>query len=191
MKLSKVLLSLLVAGLLPQLGIAAVSDTHDHASNVQAQWQPRELNFHYMGLSTYYSCTAIEDRLEQLLRDLGAKPDVRVSATGCFTPSDVSKMISARIRLSMPVAADGAAPTKDVAAFPAQHKVVTLRTHPDNQFGSGDCELLEQVRNQLVPALKLQIVKDDLHCIPGQATVGNQTVQVATLVATPDEKGGK
>ncbi len=50
----------------------------------------------------------------------------------------------------------------------------------------GDCELLEQVRDQLLPALQLKIVKDDLHCFPGQEVLANRTMQIAALVPVVD-----
>lgn len=163
----------------------AMADATDAVPAVQAQWQPRELNFYYKGFSTLYSCSGIEERLERLLRDLGARPDVRVSAVGCQPPMEVSSMISARIRANMPVEA---AASDQGASFPAQRKVVTLTTLHGNQVGAGDCELLEQVGNQLVPALKLEVVKNDLHCVPGQAMIGNRGVQVSALVPLPAPK---
>lgn len=179
MKLSKLLLSSLITLPLLHTGIAAAEDAD--TQKVQAQWQPRELTFHYMGFSTYYSCTSIEDRLEQILRDLGAKTDVRVAATGCMSPVDVSGMITARIRLNMPVESSTAT-NGEGASFEAQQKLVSLKTHDDRQVGSGDCELLEQVRNQIVPALKLKVVRDDLHCIPGQAVLSGRGLEVQSLV---------
>lgn len=154
------------------------------AVQVQAQWQPHELNFHYFGLTTFYSCTGLEERLEQILRQLGAHPDVRVSATGCLGPSDISRSQIARIRVRMPAAPAGG--TAD--AFSATRKVVSLKTHDIGNNGAGACELLEQVRDQLLPKLNIQLVKDDLQCIPGQPSHIGRSLQVQTLVAT-DSKG--
>jgi hypothetical protein len=185
MNLSKLFLSLLAASCLMQTGIASAQSPAVQTENVQAQWQPHKLNFQFMGFRTYYSCTSIEDRLEQLLRDLGAKPDVRVSATGC-SPAEISRTITARIHLSMPADA-GSTVTTDNPVFPAQRKTVTLAIHSSGrQIGAGDCELLEQVRDQLLPALQLEIVKDDLRCFPGQEVLGNRTMQIAALVPVVD-----
>lgn len=164
-----------------------------NVETVQAQWQePRQLNFHYMGFTTYYDCDAIEDRVESIMKQLGAKPDVRVSATGCFAPNRVSNMITARIRVTMPAAvgadAKGAA-SADHQPFAAQRKTVSLQTNEGGRAGAGDCELLEQLRDQVLPMLKLQVTKDDLHCVPGQAMVGNRVLQVTALV--PVKPAGK
>lgn len=180
MNLSKLFLSLLAAGCLLQASMTSAQDSAKPSEPMQAVWQPRELNFHFMGFKTYYSCSSIEDRLEQVLRELGAKSDVRVVATGCV-PAEVSKTITARIQVSMPVDAGNAA-TPSEATFPAQRKTVTLTTNADHQRSSGDCELMEQVRDQLLTALQLKIVKDDVRCFPGQSMIGSRTLQVMALV---------
>jgi hypothetical protein len=185
MNVAKLCLLLFAAGCMLQTGIASAQDPVVAKEHVQAQWQSRELTFHFMGFRTYYSCSAIEDRLEQMLRELGANSDVRVVATGC-SPAPVSSMITARVRLSMPIDV-GSAATPDSPTFSAQKKVVTLAIHDGHHVGAGDCELLEQVRDQLLPALKLQIVKDDVHCFPGEAVLGNRTMQIAALVPVKEE----
>jgi ABC-type glycerol-3-phosphate transport system substrate-binding protein len=72
------------------------------ASEVTALWQDYDVRFHYFGFTTSYTCSGLEDRLEEILRELGAHPDVRVTASGCFGPNDVSKTLTARIRARMP-----------------------------------------------------------------------------------------
>lgn len=184
MNLSKLFISVVAAGCLLQTGAAAAQDAAAPPA-VQAQWQEHELSFHFMGFRTYYNCYSLEDRLEQMLRDLGARPDVQVIATGC-APRQVSSMISTRIRLSMPVdAASGSAGE----VFAAQRKTVTLPVHSGSRVGTGECELLEQVRRQLLPALKLEVVKDDLRCFPGAESLGNRTMQVAALVPVQSAAG--
>lgn len=154
------------------------------AATVTAQWQPYDLRFHYFGFTTYYSCSGLEDRLEQLLKDMGADQDVRVSVSGCFCINDVSNMLTARIRVRMPVTEDStSSATHDAqgASFSAVSKPVELRSSRSGQMGSGDCELLEQVRDQLLPALKLQLIKDNLTCLPGQVSF-RHVLQVRALI---------
>lgn len=152
----------------------------DATQNLQASWQSYEVDFPYMGTTTYYSCTGLEDRLEQILKDLGARPDVRVTALGC-AGNDVNRSLSTRIRVSLP-SETGAAGAEQFAVIPKQ---VTLKSHILGGTGSGDCELLEQVRDRLLPKLKLKAANDDLVCIPGQSTLGVRTLQVSALIPAP------
>jgi len=158
------------------------------ANAVTAQWQPYSFNFAFMGFSTYYSCSGLENRLEQILLQLGAKSDVQVNAAGCFEGDRVSKMVTASVRVAMPVevaAAADAAQSTDATSIKAQRKTITLNTQISGYTGSGDCELMEQVRDRLLPAIKLKALENNLHCIPWQEMLFNQTVKVPALI--PDK----
>lgn len=167
---------------------AAAQDATKDANAVAAQWQPYRFNFAFMGFSTYYSCSGLEDRLEQILLQLGAKQGVQVNASGCFEPDRVSKMITARVRVSMPIEAGedaGAVSANDATRITAQRKTITLNTQLNGYAGSGDCELMEQVQYRLLPAIKLKALESNLHCTPGQAMLSNQTLKVSALI--PDK----
>lgn len=158
---------------------AAVAQPSDAVAEVNAQWQAYDLSFHYFGLTTYYTCTGLEDRLEHLLRQMGAHSDIRVRATGCLGPDDISRSQLVRIRARMPVAPAG----EGGDAFTANRRVISLKTQSLSNQGAASCELLEQVRDQLLPKLNIQLVKDDLQCIPGQPSHIGRSLQVQTLIA--------
>ena len=174
-----------VAGAALSLSVATAAMQPSTASEVgqgaPAAWQSYDLNFHYFGFTTYYSCSGLENRLEQILREMGADQDLRVSASGCFGAGDIGNMLSARIRVRMPVAPSESQPE----TFLAASKPVTLRSGANGAVGAGDCELLEQVRDQLLPALKIQLVQDDLRCVPGQANYSGRSLQVMALLPEP------
>ncbi|MGD9842658.1 MAG: hypothetical protein AB7F79_05785 [Steroidobacteraceae bacterium] len=158
----------------------------DATAAVSAQWQSFDLRFNYFGFTTYYSCDGLEDRLEQILKQLGAHEDVRVSVSGCAGFNAVNNALSARIRVRMPMARDATQDDSHDESFTAISTLVTLQTlSAGSHVGAGDCELLEQVRDQLLPELKLQPLKDTLRCIPGQGQVGSQSLQVMALLAKP------
>jgi hypothetical protein len=147
-------------------------------------WQTYDLDFHYFASGTYYNCSALETRLESMLRQLGAEKTVRATVTGCFGTADVGNMLSARIHVRMPALA-GDAPAE---SFMATTKTVTLKSGRSGDSSGGDCELLEQVRDQILPALKLQVVKDDLHCIPHSANPPGRSLQVVALLPEVSKK---
>lgn len=157
------------------------------APTVTAQWQSYDLRFHYFGFTTYYSCSGLEDRLEQLLWEMGADRDVRVSASGCFGFHDVSNMLSARIRVRMPIIQSATNDTQG-ASFSAVSKPVDLRSSRSGEMEAGDCELLEQVRDQLLPALKLPLIKDNLSCMPGQISFRHVLQVMALIPETPAKR---
>jgi hypothetical protein len=141
----------------------------------QAAWKSYDLDFPYMGSTTVYSCTGIENRLEQILKQLGARSDVRVTGLSCAGDRP-TKAISTRIKASLPSTSEG-----EGEKFPVKATTVTLNARSDG-IGSGDCELLEQFRDRVVPKLGLKAVGDDLRCIPRQAPTVAGTLRVAALI---------
>jgi hypothetical protein len=117
------------------------------------------------------------------LRDLGARKDLLVSATGCIG-GHVTPLISVRVRVSLPLQGEVADSKDSVMANP---KTVELKSKSNGDSGAGDCELLEQMRDRLLPELKLKSAGDNLRCIPGQAGIGSRTLKVPTLIAVPDK----
>ncbi len=176
------LLARLFWGSVASIGLLQVSHAagaETAAAPVTAVWKAHEVKLHYYGFTTYYTCSGIEDRLETILKQLGANDDVRVSASGCMGVNDVSNMISARIRVRMPVAS----PSNGAESFSAVSSPVTLRTLRAGEVGAGECELLEEVRDRLLPALNIAVVSDDLLCVPRQASHVSRSLKVSALIA--------
>jgi hypothetical protein len=72
--------------------------------------------------------------------------------------------------------------------FDAIAKRATLFVKEDNDRGvggSGDCELLEQVRRFVLPKLGAVVSNDNVRCTPHQGIVGNPHMDVELLVGVP------
>lgn len=191
-------------------GVAgAAAPTDGPASQpVQAVWKRHEIDFFYQGFTSIYTCDGIEDRVETLLKAVGAK-DVKAIATGCIG-SAPTRSPHVRIRAKTPVEATAEAladlekaKTKDTlkasareeasmaptAQFPATWKRVDLSV---GKFGidENECELIEELNRKVFPKLGIRTVKNDTSCIPHQHNVGQPRLQVDALTAepAPDEK---
>jgi hypothetical protein len=53
------------------------------APTVSAVWVRQELLFYYAGHRALYSCNSIEQKVRSVLLDMGARPDLKVHASGC------------------------------------------------------------------------------------------------------------
>ncbi len=173
---------------------------------VQAVWQESEIDFVYLGRTSFYSCDSIEHKIERILKELGAREDVQARASGCtswFTPE---RFMNVRIKVALPVATvpgQGLAPEErsrrelvarvrgespvDVelaAQFGAEWKRVTF-SRRSRYLEDGDCELLEQLESRVLRKLDLRIVREDNWCIPGQVRFGALNLEVDALVALP------
>jgi hypothetical protein len=74
--------------LLPVVQSAAAVPDAPAAAPVNAIWARQELLFYYAGHRALYSCHAIEQKVRAVLLDMGAKPDLKVHASGCAPSLD-------------------------------------------------------------------------------------------------------
>lgn len=184
---------------------SAVTARADEAGQpVKAVWQVQEIYLSYFGLTTYYSCDGLHDKVRLMVKQLGANEASLVTGAGCTQGSGPEQIPGARIILATAQAATPevlAEIAKDpkraelisrlerkgtkleTGEFDAVRKVVSLNTkNPLTDSGAGDCELVEHMRRQVVKKIDAKIVKDDVRCTPGQASIGNSQLKLEVLV---------
>lgn len=191
--------TLIIACVAPFIASAATE-----TNTTQATWKPQEIRYTYNGFTTAYSCDAAEDKLEQILKTLGAHPNTKVRASGC-SPNRPAKDFFVTVTTAMPTLVDANKPVDradgkvlselhmDQAAltqpFPVEWRTVDLSRDRKLNLQPGDCELLEGLREHVLPKLSLKIVEDRVSCTPRQLDVQTPTLKVAALVPAknPDQ----
>ena len=175
---------------------------------VRAVWQVQDIYFPYFGLTTYYSCDGLRDKVRGVLKKLDVRDDYIVSIAGCVdmtgavhTPS-VSMVVANAVPATDDTAKAFAADPKRAkllarleskdktpetphsdAPFDAVPRQVTLYAKEKSDVGaSGDCELLEQMQRFVFPKLGVKVLKDRVSCTPGQGVAGNPSLDVELLV---------
>jgi hypothetical protein len=182
----------------------------DSSAPVQAGWKTQEIRYSYTGFTTAYDCDAAEDRIKAILRALGAHEQTRVSAQGC-TLNRPSRNFFITITTATPVpAADlsktsaqtsrdellkrlGVTAAKLDETFPAEWKTVELSRDRKLDLQPGDCELMEGLRDHVLPKLSVKIQADRVQCIPRQVSLTTPELTVSALVpmAKPDAAADK
>ncbi|MGB6310694.1 MAG: hypothetical protein WBF89_23165, partial [Steroidobacteraceae bacterium] len=124
------------------LGHAAAPATDSPSGDiVTGIWQHHKAAFSYFGVTTLYTCDGLEGHVGQILRHLGARKDVQVSARGCpgpyNTPSHTAWVEADFYTLAPAAAAASAAETVDARWTPME---VTARR--PFFMSEGDCELV-------------------------------------------------
>jgi hypothetical protein len=74
---------------------------------------------------------------------------------------------------SSPVLPDAAARplhAGDLSAVDARYEPFTLTSDAFRNYGVGDCELVEEFARQILPKLATRDVKQDITCVPYQAS---------------------
>jgi hypothetical protein len=171
-------------------------------ATVEAVWKPQRISFQFRSQTTFYSCDALHRKLRSILGGLGAHETLQMQTYGCNSPSN---SISVHLTVASPVLATeenvralttytpeqqlaarargvslpGAA---DLERFPAAWRTVSFNRNRAMGLGPGDCELVEQIRQSVLPFLSAEVVSDEVHCAPlGNGASPRLTVR--TLVA--------
>ncbi|MDY6948900.1 MAG: hypothetical protein SXG53_24665 [Pseudomonadota bacterium] len=202
--------SLLLAALCGGMLLPLMSGAAENSAPVQATWKTQEIRYSYVGFTTAYDCDAAEVKLKAILRALGAHEQTRVSAQGC-TFSRPSRNFFITVTTASPVPlADapkvasnasrdellkrlGVASRQLDETFPAEWKTVELSRDRKLDLEPGDCELMQGLRDHVLPKLSLKIVADKVQCIPRQVSIQTPELTVSALVPakTPDAPADK
>lgn len=198
--------AVLAVALCISLRLVAAEVEQTSPRTVAAVWKPQEIGFHYQSFTTFYSCDALENRVEQILKAVGADRDLNVRSNGCPN-GGIARLPYVQIRVSSPVEATPEAlaeiektrSTRELAArvrgehgpdiaeqFPAHWKHVNfdrgrLRLEP------GDCELMDQLVRYVFPKLAVKVTKNQLGCSPNQPAFSQPRLEVDALFAIKPE----
>jgi hypothetical protein len=193
----------LAASTMTGIAEAGVADAE---AQVAAVWQPQIVKFEYRAGSTLYTCRSLQRKVERILLQVGARERARFRRFYC---ADLSPIVSAEIAVMTPLEATaenlrrltdydsreilvarvhgqrlpGAA---DLQVFPAAWKKVSLSRL---RLSHGDCDLLQQLRHQVLPKLSVRIVSSNLEqcsTVLGKGVAPHLVVQA--LIAEPVDR---
>jgi hypothetical protein len=190
--------------------VAAESPADTQSAPVSAVWKPQEIGFHYQSFTTFYSCRALEGRVEQILLALGAdKESLQVRSTGC-EGGRIARLPYLRIKLKSPVEAtpevlaelESTRSTRELAArvkgerAPDSDERIDAYWKPVALFRGrlrldpGDCQLVEQMQREVFPKMGIRVTKDQVNCMPNQVSMTMPRLELEALIAAekPDGK---
>lgn len=162
------------------------------AQRLAAVWQPHEIKFHYSGFTTHYTCTGIRDKLRLLLLAFGARKDVKTDRNCMGDWWAPQPFNTVTVGFSMPMLPKEAKRGGPGETFPAEWRTVKLYAGQPLDLDRGDCELVEQFAQQVLPQIDAKKVVNKTYCVPHQET-GNVYIEASVLmpVKTPTPKNGK
>jgi hypothetical protein len=175
---------------------------------VDAVWMEREVRVTYMAFTSFYSCRGLRDKVTWVLEQLGARPGFSVTTRGCVEVTGPEVMPAVRIVGALPVEAtpevlaelaSGTA-KRELAAratgkalpetggtdrFRAVPRRVEFTSRPGGSLEDGDCELIEQLRDQVMVPLGAKIIENEVRCVPRQVRPGAVRLTVEVLQPVP------
>ena len=161
------------------------------ATTQQASWQSHTYQFHYMGFTATYSCDGLADKLQLLLRLTGARPDAKVMpscARGYGVPDNLAEaqVVFSTLQMANAAGADSSASAANSVQGAWRH--VELAPQRPFQLQAGDCELIEQFRDTLLPMFVTRNLTSQISCVPHQQS-GSFSLSFDVFAPPPKAKG--
>jgi hypothetical protein len=148
-------------------------------------WQKHEYSFVFMGFTSTYSCDGLADKIRVLLIAAGARKDAKSRAGACASGFGRPDKF-ARASLSFyTLAPAGPGAASDVKPVNSTWRAVSFAARSPRELSTGDCELVEQFRNNVLPMFTTRNVQSHTTCIPHQESGSIINLQFESLAAAP------
>jgi len=178
-------------GLVGALWVSSAALADDAASSAtdQGTWQTHKYSFQFLGFTSTYSCDGLADKLKKLLIAAGARADLKSQPGACASGfGRPDKFARANLTFSTlapfdPSAAAGSKPVKGI------WRSVSFARDQPRDLRTGDCELVEQFRQQVLPMFTTRNVASNTTCIPHQESGSIIDLKFDTLSALPAAHG--
>ena len=149
------------------------------APSVQAAvWTPKELVFQYVGFTTKYTCDGLLQKMKGVLTMLGAR-QVQVRNAGCLGTAAPETVTGVYIKVDVLQPVAGTAKDK---AVPALWQPVDLLARRDPVNAAADCELIEQVKQKILPLFATRNVQYSSACAAHQLLLGGTKLKADVLM---------
>jgi len=191
MRLASVRLSciaLMGAGLILSLP-ATAAEPPPVGGPVHAVWTPKSYTFTFHGFTSHYSCEGLRDKMRVILLRFGARSDLDLQARGCGGgSSNISAFPGVMINMNVLTPVGGEVTVKPgTQPVTAQWQEVSLNYGRDPVDVAGDCELIEQVKQYILPLFNTKDVAYKSFCVPNQLIIGGTTLS-AYVLKSPEQK---
>jgi hypothetical protein len=130
---------------------------------VPVAWQHHRGQFSYVGQTTLYSCTGLEDKVRDILLFLGARNDLTVRAQGCPDISAPSHLAWVRVEFDTLAPLDG---NPAGASAMAQWVPFSITARRPRFMDEGDCELVQAMKDVIAKEFGLQHLDYRVRCFP-------------------------
>ncbi len=170
--------------LFPALLVSRISAA-DESAQERGVWHKHEYSFAYMGFTSKYSCDGLADKIKLLLIAAGARQDAKSRPGACaegFGRPDRFARANLTFYTLAPNGADTATDGKAVAGV---WRSVSFADRSPRELSTGDCELVEQFRNNVLPMFNTRNVDYRTTCVPHQISGSVIRLQFESFAAAP------
>ena len=150
-------------------------------------WQKHDYSFQFLGFTTTYSCDGLADKLRILLIASGARGDAKATAGACISGFGRPD-IFARARLTFYTLAPAVNADSASAPVNGMWRSVAIAAHSPHDLRLGDCELVEQFRDQVLPMFETRNLENGMTCVPNQLSGSLIHLKFEVLAVLPAVK---
>jgi len=171
-----------ISGVVLVLAIATLGLSYSptaSATDTPAIWAPHAIIVDLESLPKTYSCDDLWYRFRAVLLDIGAQ-SMTIMPYHCDTRSP-----SVELQFSIPKAIQGA--EARYSQLQATNDTIVLAPGRPAPLDATDCELVRQIKDELFPALPIQVAGFQLNC-GGSQTKQFRVVLTALLPESKDAK---
>ena len=155
-------------------------------------WQTHELDFQFMGFTATYSCDGLADSLQLILDTIGVQKGSKVSPL-CVRPFGTpDRLASAKLKFASlrPLEAGAAGSTPAEAQVPGIWRHIHLSIRKPYGLSDGDCELVEQFADKILPLFATRNIERRITCVPYQQSGSNYNLSFDAFVPAPVAAAG-
>jgi hypothetical protein len=163
---------------------SAVRADDGAAAHQTGSWQSHKYTFQFLGFTSTYSCDGLADKLRKLLLAAGARADVKSVPGACASGFGRPDKF-ARADLTFYTLAPAPGGSTEVNGT---WRAVTFANRTPRDLAVGDCELVEQFRNQVLPMFTTRNVASNTTCIPHQDSGSVIDLKFDSFAAIPAKK---
>lgn len=168
--------------LVPGAGFA--DSTPAAAKPDQGVWQKHQYSFVFMGFTSTYSCDGLASKIKLLLTAAGARKDSKSQPGACASGfGRPDKFARADLTFYTLAPVDGA--SANAKPVDATWRSVSFSDRSPRDLSTGDCELVEQFRTNVLPMFTTRNVIDHTTCIPHQNSGSVINLQFESLAPLP------
>jgi hypothetical protein len=166
------------------LSAAALAADAPPSPAAPGSWQTHKYSFQFLGFTSTYSCDGLASKLKELLLAAGARADAKSQPGACASPfGQPDKFARADLTFSTLAPSDTAA--ANGKPVNGAWRSVTLAANTPRDLQVGDCELVEQFRQQVLPMFTTRNVASGTTCIPNQESGSLIDLKFDSFTALP------
>lgn len=165
--------------------VAAEPSAREPAAREPGVWQKHEYSFAFMGFTSTYSCDGLADKIKVLLIAAGARPDAKSRPGACASGFGRPDKFARADLTFYTLTPGGTDPSSDNKPVDGVWRSVVFSDHSPRELNTGDCELIEQFRNSVLPMFTTRNVDDHTTCVPHQNSGSNISLRFESFAPAP------